>query len=519
MRHRSDSKRPANNTVRTRRYQEQAKARNSPGSAKVLKQTLNDGVNDNQGQMMQVSSPQKNVKQKHVRQKTPPADGVHGFMFTSPARIHKKSSLAGAPLQQSQPEQSRASSRKLNFNTQKQSSKPQVVLKEVEVSEAAEYSTPEVNMTAAVNDTIVEETQKNDETENRALFSPYITQHKHKYQTRSVTRKIRVDTRPVSKSGSIISLDQHALHQQDGDKSFDQSYEVMSIEDKENPANDQVLSISFHEHIELSDQLDTSDLVGEEAIESFLLVQSINSDPKSSDHLPFTQHALPPLQEDKLTLVLDLDETLVHCSTERSKFQSFDHHFTVDFQNRTFDVFAKQRPFVLDFLDHVSELYEVVIFTASQQIYADKILNLLDKNKKWTKFRLFRNSCVHIDGTFIKDLRILGRDLSKVIIVDNAIEAFTFQVNNGVPIKSWFDDDNDRELEKLKHMLTKIAQIHQQQLLQDPRKQLQQQRHQCFNVTDILKQQFCMEERIAKIKAEYDEEPRFGFGDDNDDEL
>lgn len=56
-----------------------------------------------------------------------------------------------------------------------------MVLKEVEVSEAAEYSTPEVNMTAAVNDTIVEETQKNDETENRALFSPYITQHKHKY--------------------------------------------------------------------------------------------------------------------------------------------------------------------------------------------------------------------------------------------------------------------------------------------------------------------------------------------------
>jgi CTD small phosphatase-like protein 2 len=67
-----------------------------------------------------------------------------------------------------------------------------------------------------------------------------------------------------------------------------------------------------------------------------------------------------------------------------------------------------------------------------------------------------------VEGTFVKDLRILGRDLSRVVIVDNAVEAFSYQVrpfkpftsnhyqiNNGVPIKSWFAENDDCELLKL----------------------------------------------------------------------
>lgn len=49
----------------------------------------------------------------------------------------------------------------------------------------------------------------------------------------------------------------------------------------------------------------------------------------------------------------------------------------------------------------------------------------------------------------MKDLRVLGRDLSRIIIVDNAIEAFSYQINNGIPIKSWFSEKTDAELPKL----------------------------------------------------------------------
>jgi TFIIF-interacting CTD phosphatase-like protein len=89
---------------------------------------------------------------------------------------------------------------------------------------------------------------------------------------------------------------------------------------------------------------------------------------------------------------------------------------------------VKVRQHMEDVLQYLSEMYELVVFTAGMQDYADNILDSFDEDRSLIKHRLYRQHCIKAaPRVYVKDLRIIGdRDLKDVIIVDNSIISFLF---------------------------------------------------------------------------------------------
>merc|ERR1712150_11051 len=182
-------------------------------------------------------------------------------------------------------------------------------------------------------------------------------------------------------------------------------------------------------------------------------------DSKQNSQSKSTKQLLPEIRADdvgKKCIVIDLDETLVHSSFK--PISNADFIVPVEIDNVIHQVYVLKRPYVDEFLCRVGELFECVLFTASLAKYADPVADLLDK---WDVFhsRLFRESCVFHKGNYVKDLSKLGRELHQILIVDNSPASYIFHPENAVPVQSWFDDMNDRELLDLIPFLENLSKV------------------------------------------------------------
>lgn len=153
-------------------------------------------------------------------------------------------------------------------------------------------------------------------------------------------------------------------------------------------------------------------------------------------------------------LVVDLDETLVHSSFKY--LGDADFVIPVEIDGVIHDVFVIKRPGVDEFLKRVSALFEVVVFTASVAKYGNPLLDHLD-NRGLVHYRLFRESCSNFEGNYVKNLSILGRPLSNIIIVDNSPASYVLQPANAIPVSSWFSDMHDNELLEMLPFLEDLA--------------------------------------------------------------
>eukprot|EP01017_Pseudomicrothorax_dubius_P043810 TRINITY_DN7356_c0_g2_i3.p1 TRINITY_DN7356_c0_g2~~TRINITY_DN7356_c0_g2_i3.p1 ORF type:complete len:417 (+),score=59.69 TRINITY_DN7356_c0_g2_i3:2-1252(+) len=133
------------------------------------------------------------------------------------------------------------------------------------------------------------------------------------------------------------------------------------------------------------------------------------------------------------TLCLDLDETLIHrCGMNNNPEVVLT---TMDDLDKEVHIPIKLRPHLQDFLKKMSALFDIVIFTASTDYYAEAIVRYIDPSSKFISHLLTRQNCMETrNGFYIKDLRILQRELKDVVLVDNLSHSFGFQIENGIPI-------------------------------------------------------------------------------------
>ena len=126
------------------------------------------------------------------------------------------------------------------------------------------------------------------------------------------------------------------------------------------------------------------------------------------------------------TLVLDLDETIIH--------------FKVNPNNDSEGV-LRVRPGIFEFLETLGKYYEIIVFTAATQDYADLLIDAIEENKIYFDYRLYRQHAVIIDNDFVKDLK-----------------NFRLQKENGINIRAfWGEDPYDTALIELTSILVNIA--------------------------------------------------------------
>ncbi len=122
------------------------------------------------------------------------------------------------------------------------------------------------------------------------------------------------------------------------------------------------------------------------------------------------------------------------------------------------------RPGLFDFLDEMYSLYELIVFTCGTVQYAEPIIDTIENKKNYFDHRLYRDHTQFVNGEYVKvrrlfkkDLSLIGRDITKCIIVDNIPQNFRLQKDNGIFIKSFYSDNtNDDSLTHLTPILKSI---------------------------------------------------------------
>ena len=150
-------------------------------------------------------------------------------------------------------------------------------------------------------------------------------------------------------------------------------------------------------------------------------------------------------------IVFDLDETLIFCASVKPSGCS------LPLKIGRYKFYVQFRPGLNEFLKEVSKYYDIFFFTASDNEYANKVIDAI-----WPQtpksHRFFRDSCKPKNGYLVKDLSLLHKQLSHVILIDDIEGSALLQPRNLVRISPYYGDNNDNVLlNQLLPLLTNSA--------------------------------------------------------------
>jgi Dullard-like phosphatase family protein len=146
------------------------------------------------------------------------------------------------------------------------------------------------------------------------------------------------------------------------------------------------------------------------------------------------------------------------------------------------------RPGLTDFLQKVTDKFEVHIFTAAMEVYAKPVLDKLDPTG--TKFagRWYRETCQSCPehGAYIKNLSNLPpsvhmNDMNRIVLVDNNPLSFLAQPNNGILVSNFYNDPTDSTLPAVWQLLQELDELP--------------------DVRPILQERFRLKEALAELDA------------------
>ena len=189
----------------------------------------------------------------------------------------------------------------------------------------------------------------------------------------------------------------------------------------------------------------------------------------------------------KKLAVFDLDETLIHAVTDLNKNHQNNIITIRTPTGKMAKIAINIRPKWEEVIKKVSKVYTIVIYTASHSSYANGVLDFLDPKNRYFYNRLYRNNCIVVKNNgrdvYIKDLSIFeGFDLKNILIIDNSVLSFAFNLDNGIPILPYYDSEKDVELSFCGCYLVNIAH--------------------CDNIMEVNKKYMKLDYYLQKIEKE-----------------